>query len=150
MRIFHVNGLLAVAAVLALVALGKGGTVHAQSDRDLSAIDREVVELAAAGRYSEASAMARRALEVAETRYGPDDPQVGDRLVALAEVERLQGRDAEPIMTRALAIYERTLPPLSPETHQGLKFPLGYDFLDNEKKLLARRELQKAQERRKP
>jgi tetratricopeptide (TPR) repeat protein len=147
MRSFRFHLAAVPAAALMLCVLATADRPMAQSVSELTTVDRQVRELAEVGKYDEANALAERALADAERRFGPDDAEVGDRLVALAAIHRMQGRDAEaqPIMQRALSIYERTLPPVSLD---GLSFPWAYQFLDEEKKLLFRREQQKAQERR--
>src|SRR5215472_3522879 len=84
-------------------------TAGAQSSEDLETLNRQVVQLFGAGRYAEATGIARRALALAEAQYGPDHLKVAAALNDLATLYRSQGRyaDAEPLYKRALAIAEK-------------------------------------------
>jgi tetratricopeptide (TPR) repeat protein len=60
--------------------------------------------------YVEAEPLTRRALAIAEARYGPDNPNVAIHLNNLAELLRTTNRipEAEPLYCRALAIDEQS------------------------------------------
>ena len=62
------------------------------------------------------------ALQLAEDKYGPDDPQVAIELNNLAEVYRLMGNydAAEPLYERALELDEQNLDADSPELATSL------------------------------
>lgn len=64
----------------------------------------------------------RRTLELAEERYGADDPKVAVELNNLAEVYRLMGDygAAEPLYERALALDEKNLDAGSPDLATSL------------------------------
>jgi CHAT domain-containing protein/tetratricopeptide (TPR) repeat protein len=100
----------ACAVVIAPIA-AKG-----QQSDDLDALNQQVEQLYQAGKYSEATDLAKRALAVAERRFSPDDAKVGTDLNNLALLHRAQGRyaEAEPLFKRALAIEENALGPEHP------------------------------------
>ncbi len=64
------------------------------------------------GRFSEAAELAEQALALSEARDGPDNPNTALRLYLLGQIHLAQGLllDAESRLTRALAIFELTLP----------------------------------------
>jgi tetratricopeptide (TPR) repeat protein len=78
-------------------------------------------QLYQAGKYAEAQEIAKRALAVAERRYGLDHPNVATSLNNLAELYRNQGMygEAEPLYKRSLAIAEKALGPNHPDGHSG-------------------------------
>ncbi|MEM6794028.1 MAG: tetratricopeptide repeat protein [Acidobacteriota bacterium] len=55
------------------------------------------------GDYGGAGELLERALELADERYGSDDPRYAEVLMGLGELERTQGEDVE----KAQALYER-------------------------------------------
>jgi hypothetical protein len=70
-------------------------TAKAQQSDDLDALNRQVEQLFQAGKYSEATDIAKRELAVAERQFGPDDAKIGAALNNLAALYRAQGRYAE-------------------------------------------------------
>lgn len=62
-----------------------------------------------AGRYEDALPFFRRALDLAEARYGPDDPAIAVELNNLAEVHRKMGHldDAESLYQKAIELDRR-------------------------------------------
>ncbi len=73
------------------------------------------------GNYSEAENQFGAALKEAE-EFGPQDQRLATSLGYLGEVYRLQRRyaDAEPLLKRALAIWEKALGPEHPEVATNL------------------------------
>ncbi len=74
------------------------------------------------GRLSEAEPLLKRALAINEKTLGPDHPDTGLSLNALAALYRTQERRAEagPLYARALAIFEKALGPNHPYTAMAL------------------------------
>jgi tetratricopeptide (TPR) repeat protein len=74
------------------------------------------------GRYEEAEALYRRALEIGERTLGPEHSNTATALNDLAGLYSDQGRyrEAEPLYRRALEIRERTLGPEHPDTAAAL------------------------------
>jgi CHAT domain-containing protein len=85
----------------------------AQQTEDFNALNQIVGQLYRAGRYAEATEIAKRALAVAESQFAPEHPTVARALNNVAELYRVQGRyaEAEPLYLRALAINEKALGP---------------------------------------
>ena len=92
-----------------LVALWPGLAL-AQSAALMEAYNRYTA-LYQQGRYAEAEVFARRALELSEKEFGPDHPQTAVFLNDLALLYQGQVRygQAEPLLTRSLAINEKAL-----------------------------------------
>ncbi|MEO0792075.1 MAG: tetratricopeptide repeat protein, partial [Pseudomonadota bacterium] len=88
----------------------------AQKSDDLAALNQKVAQLYRAGKYAAATEIAKRALTVAEAKFGPDHPNVGTTLNNLAALYRAQGRyaEAEPLYKRSLSIREKALGPDHP------------------------------------
>jgi esterase/lipase superfamily enzyme/tetratricopeptide (TPR) repeat protein len=108
----------AVALIVFIAFLGIGSpTAKAQHGGDLETLNEQVVRLYQAGKYAEATGIAKRALTVAELQFGPDDAKVGTALNNLAELYRAEGRyaEAEPLYNRALATDEKALGPSHPD-----------------------------------
>jgi CHAT domain-containing protein/tetratricopeptide (TPR) repeat protein len=101
-----------VTSWIALAAMA----AHAQGSGDVDFLSKQVGQLAGAGKYAEAAAIANRALDLAERQFGPDHPTVSIALNNLAFVYSAQGRygEAEPLYQRALAIAEKALGPDHP------------------------------------
>ncbi len=76
---------------------------------DLSDAQDRGTELLRAGRYAEALPHFEKALDLAEARFGPEDPAVANDLNNLAETQRLLQRydNAEQLYLRAIMIDER-------------------------------------------
>jgi tetratricopeptide (TPR) repeat protein len=81
-----------------------------------AALNKRLVELYQAGKFSEAMPLAQRALAIWEKALGPDHPDVATSLNNLAKIYRRQGRytDAEPLNRRALAISRKRSVPTIP------------------------------------
>jgi CHAT domain-containing protein/Tfp pilus assembly protein PilF len=77
---------------------------------------REFLKLYGAGMYDEATAAARRALEIRESVLGADHPDVAAALNAMANIYWLKGdyARAEPLYQRILSVLEKTLEPENP------------------------------------
>jgi CHAT domain-containing protein/Tfp pilus assembly protein PilF len=89
---------------------------------DLAATSAKIIELGRAGKYAEATALAKAQLESLEKKYGPAHRYVGAALTNLAQAYGNQGRDgeAEPLLKRAIAILEKTAGLDSPEIASAL------------------------------
>ena len=105
----------AAAPIILLVLLTASANVFAQRS-DFDTLNLQVGQLFHAARYAEATAIAERAVNVAEAQFGSDHPKVGTALNNLAALYRVQGRlpEAEPLMQRALAIEEKARGPQHP------------------------------------
>jgi tetratricopeptide (TPR) repeat protein len=88
----------------------------AQQADDLNVLNRQVVGLYQAGKYAEATEIAKRAVDMAEWVLGSDHPDVGAYLNNLAELYRAQSRyaEAEPLLKRSLTIAEKAFGPDHP------------------------------------
>jgi len=77
--------------------------------RDVAALNRQIAQLKAAGKYAQAVPLAQQALALAEKK-GPDSPDVAAALDTLAELYEAENKyaEAEPLLKRALAIREKT------------------------------------------
>jgi tetratricopeptide (TPR) repeat protein/CHAT domain-containing protein len=109
--------------VFAVCSMAIGSfAAETQRSNELATLYQQVVQLYQAGKYAEATDIAKRALALAEHQFGPDHPTVGTALNNLAELYHAQGRyaEAEPLMKRALAIAEKTLGPDHPEVGRDL------------------------------
>ena len=97
--------LVVVALMLALTT-----AVGAQQG-ELAALNRQVIQLYEAGNYAETTAVAERAMALAEQFNGAEHPDVVTLLNNLAELYRQQGRyaEAEPLYKRSLSIREKAL-----------------------------------------
>jgi CHAT domain-containing protein/tetratricopeptide (TPR) repeat protein len=87
--------------------------VVAQHGDEVEALNVQVEQLYQAGKYGEATEVAKRALAMSERQFGADDPTVGACLNKLGMLYQDQGRyaDAEPLYKRALTIAEKALGP---------------------------------------
>ena len=102
----------------------------AQSNDDLAALSRQLVQMMNEAKYSEAIPLGQRALAIAERRYGPNHPEVGIALNNLAELYEGVGRyaEAEPLFKRDLAITENAKGPDHPDVASTLNnLALLYD-----------------------
>ena len=108
--------------LVCLLAVGIA-TAHAESTEDLSALNRQVVELYRVGKYAEAILIAQRVLAISEKKaLGPDHPYVAGALNNLAEMYLNQGHyaEAEPLFKRSLSIREKGLGPDHPDVANSL------------------------------
>ena len=78
------------------------------ASRDVAALNRQIAQLKAAGKYAQAVPLAKQALALAEKK-GPDSPDVAAALDTLAELYEAENKyaEAEPLLKRALAIREK-------------------------------------------
>ena len=93
-------------------------------------LNRQAVELFQSGKYAEAIAAGKEALEEAEKSFGPEDPRVARALNNLAEMHRakVQDTDAEPLWKRGLDIRIKALGPLHPDVATSLNNLAGAYF----------------------
>jgi tetratricopeptide (TPR) repeat protein len=72
-------------------------------------LNMQALTLVQQGQYSEAEKVAKEALQLAETKFGPDDPFVANSLNNLANLYYSQGKyfEAEPLYKRSLKISEK-------------------------------------------
>jgi len=98
----------ALLGILLLLVMAQLGISGARADELVEAGSRGI-ELFRAERYEAALPHFRRALELAEARFGADSPAIAVELNNLAEVYRLLGRhdEALPLYERALALDRR-------------------------------------------
>lgn len=84
------------------------GTSPTLSD-DISLLEAQVASYVSQDKYEEAEPLARRALDIAENRLGPEHPLVALELNALAYLYKQQGKykNAEPLLRRSLALIEQ-------------------------------------------
>lgn len=96
----------ALACALLVIALA-ASPAHSQSGSELNALNRRVIELHRAGKYSEAIPLAERYAEAMKAR-GPDSPEYATSVSNLARLLEDTNRmgEAEPL-------YRRTLCPTS-------------------------------------
>jgi CHAT domain-containing protein/tetratricopeptide (TPR) repeat protein len=120
MRRFCSN--LALTCVLVFVGVPTLGSVRAQSDEELKALNQRVIELYRVGKYTEAIPLAERYADAVKARHGPDHPDVATALNNLAalleEINRLS--EAEALLRRALAIDQKSLGPEHPKVATDL------------------------------
>src|SRR5215813_6497085 len=111
-----------LAALIILLAVFGSHTARGQDKDDLGALNQQVVRLYQAGKYVEATVVAKRALALSERQFGPDHLNVATSLAWLAFLYRDQGRlaEAEPLIKRALAIHEKALGPEHPDVGTDL------------------------------
>ena len=114
-----------VAAVMVpglVCALVLAGASHAQKTDDAAALNADVMRLYHAGKYPEATEIAKRVLAIYEKALGPEHTYVGTSLNNLALMYQAQGRyaEAEPLLQRSLAIREKALGPEHPDVGQSL------------------------------
>ena len=105
-----------------ILAMVLAGAAHAQPIDEAAALNAEVVRLYQAGKYAEATEIAKRVLTIREEALGPEHPNVGTALNNLGELYRAQGRlaEVEPLYRRSLAIYEKALGPEHPKVGTSL------------------------------
>ena len=96
------------ACVLALLVLTTPGAVWAQSAESIEPHE-SAWELFFQGRYAEAEVQARKAVELSEVKYGPNNPNTALRLSIRAKVYHAQRRfaEAESLYKRVLVIFEQ-------------------------------------------
>jgi CHAT domain-containing protein/Flp pilus assembly protein TadD len=99
-----------------------GSAADAQTADDPAALNAEIMRLYQAGRYTEATEIAKRLLAIREKALGPNDPAVGSALNTLAMLYRAQGRfaEAEPLFKHSLSAREKALGPDHPDVGWSL------------------------------
>src|SRR5262249_44602667 len=101
-----VRRLCRVVVLFGLVALvASSGPLEAQTKgtEDLDALTGEGGNLYQGGKFAEATEILKQSLGLAETKFGPNHPQVAKSLNNLALLYRAQGRyaEAEPLFKRS-------------------------------------------------
>ena len=97
-------------------SVASAGAAHSQATDDAAALSAQVTTLYRAGKYAEATEIAKRLLAIREKVLGPEHPDVGASLNTLAELYRAQGRfaESEPLYRCTTAILEKALGPEHP------------------------------------
>ena len=85
-------------------------------------LSAQVSTLSQQGRYPEATEAAKKAVQMAEAIFEPDDPRLSVSLSDLAEMYRVtnQPAKAEPLHKRALAIRQKAFGPRHPAVAESL------------------------------
>ena len=98
------------------------GPAQEQGPDDLDALNHQALRLRQAGKYAEATEIAKQSLALAERKFGPDHSNVAPSLNNLAFLYQNQGRydEAEPLYTLSLAICEKALGQEHPDTARSL------------------------------
>src|SRR5262249_32587335 len=128
MRSLQQAGLAAV--LTAILLLGNASISPAQPGDEASELNKKIVELYNAGRYADASPIARQGVASRERTLGPDHLDVIRAVSSLATLYLLSGRyaEAEPLYQRSLAIREKALGPDHPAVAESLNNLAGlYD-----------------------
>jgi len=109
-----IASLVATLIALSLNAQNAQNTVESQ----IESLNAQVAEFNRAGRYTEAVPIAQRALELAQSRLGPDHPKTATELNNLALLYKSEGEyeKALPVFQRALTIAEEAIGPDHPDT----------------------------------
>ncbi len=94
--------------LLALLFIVPPAAVAAQR-ADVGALNEQSAKLHSQGKDKEATAIAEKAMALAERKLGPSHPGTLKSLINLASLYMAQGRyaEAEPLLKRALAGFER-------------------------------------------
>jgi tetratricopeptide (TPR) repeat protein len=113
--------------VVVLCILDKGigayyGRAHGQVS-EWKQINDESVALYRQKRYEQSATVAKKAVEIAEQKFGPNDNKTATSLnnLAVAYDSQKLYTQAEPIYKRALGIKEKTLGPNHPEVAATLE-----------------------------
>ena len=98
------------------------GPVAAQDLEKAAALNQQVGQLYAEGRYQEALPLAKEVLSLFEKNLEPDHPHISAALNNLASLYDALGEyaKAEPLMLKALAIDEKLFGPQHPEVASAL------------------------------
>ncbi|MCH8091304.1 MAG: tetratricopeptide repeat protein [Proteobacteria bacterium] len=106
-----------------LVVLWLWPTVTYGQATELDAAYKRYGDLNSQGRYQDALPFARKALKLAEKKFGPDHPTTGIFLNNVGVLYYNQGMyvEAGPLLKRALSIDEKILGPEHPDSE-----PLGW------------------------
>ena len=94
----------------------------AQSDTDLDALDRRVIELYRAGKFGEAIPVAEQYVAAAKNRYGEEHQRTATAINYLALLHVALGHyaEAEPLSKRVLTLTEKLLGPDHPDVGTSL------------------------------
>ncbi len=113
---WHKKMILALALCLVVAS-----AVSAQEEK-WDELNQQVVKLYQDGKYTEATIIAEKSLELAEKTFGPDNANVATSLSNLADLYRWQGKysEAEALYKRSLTIREKTLGPDHPDVAASL------------------------------
>jgi len=113
---WHWKLFIALAAVVVIAT-----AVSAQQDA-WNQLNQEAVRLCREGKYTEATKIVEKSLEIAENTFGPDHSNVALSLNYLDELYRSQGKytQAEPLYKRSLVITEKALGPDHPDVAAAL------------------------------
>src|SRR5271165_2389450 len=105
-------------ALLALFLWILAGRASLADDEDPNALNQQVTQLIAQGKYQEAIPIAERAVEVAKRLHGLEHPDMATSLNNLAELYQVMGEyaKAEPLYQEALRIWQKILGPDHPDT----------------------------------
>jgi tetratricopeptide (TPR) repeat protein len=104
---------------------------------DWEALFKEAEDLGREGRYDRAVAVGERALRVAESKLGPDHPDLARILDKIADLYCQDNlpQDAEPLWVRSLAIREKALGPDHPDLAESLnKLAMYYEDMGQDAK----------------
>ncbi len=114
--------LVAASVQVSFISLPSAQTLSPRSIREVLILDKQVQELAKAGKYAEAIPLQQRALAIQEKALGPNHPGVAGLLYNLAFLYQVSRRyaDAEPLYKRSLAIEEKALGPDDPHIAESL------------------------------
>src|SRR5271157_3721739 len=105
-------------ALLVLFLWILAGRASLADDEDPNALNQQVTQLIAQGKYQEAIPIAERAVEVAKRLHGLEHPDMATSLNNLAELYQVMGEyaKAEPLYQEALRIWQKILGPDHPDT----------------------------------
>ena len=108
--------------MVAMLAIAAPAGAEAQGAADVAALNKQVVQLYGRGKYSEAVALAEKALALSEHVLGREHPETLTSVNNLGFFYHSQGRlaEAEPLYKRALDGYERVLGKEHPDTLASL------------------------------
>jgi tetratricopeptide (TPR) repeat protein len=103
------------------LCLGAAVAVMAQQNK-WNELNQEVARLNREGKYTEATKIAEKSLDVAEKAFGPEHLNVATSLTGLAQLYKSQGKylEAEPLFEQSLAIREKALGPDHPDVAASL------------------------------
>ena len=96
------------AALAMMILISPASAQAGDAQDDITSLERQASALSRDGKFAEAAVFAERALELAERRFGPQDPALAQALSNLAYLYLKLNRygDAEILYGRAVAIYE--------------------------------------------
>jgi tetratricopeptide (TPR) repeat protein len=100
-----------------LAAQKDEGAAAVAHEDEAAALAARAAALQQAGKYSEAIPLAQQVLAIREKQLGPNHPEVAESLAKLGRLYLQRGRtaDAESVLGRARAIFERARGHYQPE-----------------------------------